>query len=389
MEILTTQTPTHLLLALRGRLDATWSPSLERALAEAVRTGRHVIRLDMEHVDYMSSAGLGVLLYAYKELLAIEGSLGIEKPSRQVAEVLALSGLGTLLSGPALTPPRSDAPAESRYRTASADWCEYRLEGDGFTLRGVGKPAPWNTSNAEHVELGPSQIALGIGAFGEKCEPTGLGEFMALGACAAQLPPGTSQRPDFLMAENRLVPTVWVTSGLVAEGGFARFARFDATQGAVGFSEVAAGLLGESGAVVFAMAVETAGLVGASLLESPAFAGDEPFAFPGIRDRLGFTSERAFRDGSALIVGVLARPGSAWDAWLRPAGDLLAHAHAAVFPYRPLQRGCIDLGKTVTTLFETKAIQSVLHLISDPRGALGAGESDFYRGACWVGPVRS
>lgn len=388
MEILTTQTPTHLLLALRGRLDATWSPSLERALAEAVRAGLHVIRLDMEHVDYISSAGLGVLLYAYKELLAIEGSLGIEKPSRQVAEVLALSGLGSLLTGTAPQPRSGEVPAESKHQSASANWCDYRLEGEGFTLCGVGKPEPWNTANAERIELGASRIGFGVGAFGEMCEPAGLGEFVALAACAAQLPPGTSQRPDFLMAEGRLVPAVWVTSGLVAEGGFTRFARFDATQGAVGFSEVAAELLGEAGAVVFAMAVETAGLVGASLLESPASAGDEPFAFPGIRDRLGFTSERAFRDGSALIAGVLARPGGAWDAWLRPAGDLLAHAHAAVFPYRPLQRGCIDLAKTVTTLFETKAIQSVIHLISDPRGALGAGESDFYRGACWVGPVR-
>lgn len=388
MEIHPTRTPTHLVLALRGRLDATWSSSVEKALADAVRSGHHVIHLDMEHVDYISSAGLGVLLYAYKELAAIEGSLGIAKPSRQVAEVLKLSGLGTLLiaEGGAV----QNAAEGRRYATTSAEWCDSALRGEGFSLRGIGSASAWNVTASERVEFGPSRLGLGVGVFGEACDAEGLGEFLALGGCAAQMPPGTSHRPDFIVSESDWVPSIWVTSGLVAQGSFTRFVRFDAKEGTAGFSEVATELLGDAGAVVFAMAVETAGLVGATLIASPASAGAEPFAFPGVRDRIGFTSERAYRDGSALVVGVLARPGGSWDAWLRPlGGDIIGHAHAAAFPYRPLQRGQIDFLKTVGTLFETKAIQSILHLINDPRGALGAGESAFYRGACWVGPVQS
>ena len=65
----------------------------------------------------------------------------------------------------------------------------------------------------------------------------------------------------------------------------------------------------------------------------------------------------------------------------------MGHFHAAAFSYRPLQKGDIDLKATVSTLFETEALQSVLHLLTDDREAAGKQESEFVRGACWVGEV--
>jgi hypothetical protein len=40
----------------------------------------------------------------------------------------------------------------------------------------------------------------------------------------------------------------------------------------------------------------------------------------------------------------------------------------------------------VTTLFQDEELQGVLHLLPDDRGA-GGRESEFVRGACWIGPV--
>ena len=42
---------------------------------------------------------------------------------------------------------------------------------------------------------------------------------------------------------------------------------------------------------------------------------------------------------------------------------------------------------TVRELFEAGGLQGVLHLLADEREIAGAGESEFLRGACWVGPV--
>jgi hypothetical protein len=66
-----------------------------------------------------------------------------------------------------------------------------------------------------------------------------------------------------------------------------------------------------------------------------------------------------------------------------PAG----HFHAAAFSYRPLQKGTLDMKTTVSTLFEAETLQGVLHLLNDDREIIGAGQSEFVRGACWIGPI--
>jgi len=42
---------------------------------------------------------------------------------------------------------------------------------------------------------------------------------------------------------------------------------------------------------------------------------------------------------------------------------------------------------TVSTLFEAETLQGVLHLLNDDREITGAGQSEFVRGACWIGPI--
>ena len=107
------------------------------------------------------------------------------------------------------------------------------------------------------------------------------------------------------------------------------------------------------------MVAESAGLMGAALRQSPALHTSDAslFEHPGIQDWLG------------------KEP--------LPAG----HFHTAVFSYRPLKKGEMDLKTTVSTLFESETLQAVLHLLNDDREIAGAGQSEFVRGACWVGPI--
>jgi hypothetical protein len=80
------------------------------------------------------------------------------------------------------------------------------------------------------------------------------------------------------------------------------------------------------------------------------------------------------------------------EGWpdLRPlAGqqDLYGHFHAVAFPPGPLRRGRIDLKESTGLLFEHSSPQGVLHLLTDDRGVAGVGQSEFVRGACWIGPL--
>jgi hypothetical protein len=76
---------------------------------------------------------------------------------------------------------------------------------------------------------------------------------------------------------------------------------------------------------------------------------------------------------------------------LRPLGkgtQATGHFHAAAFHYRPIRKHERDLRTTVRTLFESTALQGVLHLLADGREPEGAGESELMRGTCWVAPIR-
>jgi hypothetical protein len=141
------------------------------------------------------------------------------------------------------------------------------------------------------------------------------------------------------------------------------------------------------------MIAESAGLVGAALRRSPAVSAVEgvSFEYPQIREWLSFTPERAYPRSLAVVVGVAARADhSAFGRLLRPLGNSslpAGHFHAAAFSYRPLPKGWIELIPTITTLFTVETLQGVLHLLNDDRATVGAGQSEFRRGACWVAPI--
>lgn len=85
-------------VAPQGRVDSTTSDELQNEVSGAVAAGERRLVLDFTAVDYISSAGLRVLLIAEKELRGVGGVLvlcGLTEPVRQV---LTLSGFMTLLT---------------------------------------------------------------------------------------------------------------------------------------------------------------------------------------------------------------------------------------------------------------------------------------------------
>jgi anti-anti-sigma factor len=421
MEITREKSGTLLVLRLAGRLDANWCNHVQNALAAAVRDGEHQIHLDMAEVGYVSSAGLRVLLSFYKQLRAINGLFGVARASAAVRDVLELAGLAMLIAADA----NASAPAGEEGRPFTSSSARYELFDEGAPSAGVriearGDPAVLRCgaepAGVSATEFGANAFALGVGALGQSyvdCASR-CGEFLAVAGVAAFQPADGSSRPDFIVSQGALVPKGRLLLGLFGEGEFPLLARFEATaeERTIGFTELAHTALELSGAhtAAFVAVTETSGLIGASLRQSPAFAEPsagrpasadvERFGFPQIRDWLSFTSERAFRDSTSMLVGVVSKPGSPFDSLLRPLGTaaaepkaakprLMAHVHAAAFPYRPLRKGRIEVKTSINELFEGHALQAVLHLLADPRIFNGAGESEFFRGALWIAPVQT
>lgn len=399
MQITQQKTGDTLLIRLAGRLDASWCDTVEKALTAAVREGEHHIHLDMEKVDYISSAGLRVLFTVYKQLLSIKGVFAIRNPSANVRSVIQMVGIGSLIA----TGEIAEAAVQDRGRLHSSERAEFEIftspaaefrlqcHGDESLLKAPPRTTP------QLIQFKKNIFALGIGALGGNAaeNQTRYGEFLAVGGAAAFQPADGASRPDFVLSEGQLVPEGHLLLGLCGTGGFSTLARFNARKDCrtVGLSEIAATALETAGtpAAAIVAITETAGLVGASLIKSlntPAEGGDR-FSFPKIRDWLSFTAERSFRDSTSLVMGVVAREGTALQPLLRPYGPVQGHFHAASFPYRPLQKGRIELESSVAGLFDTHSLQAVLHLLYDAREINGAGESEFLRGALWIAPITS
>ena len=84
-------------LKIEGRLDNEWSEHLTESINEFVRQGSHTVVLDLTQVSYLSSAGIGALIRAYKQFQSIRGFFGVGIASPHVDEVIRMTGLGNVL----------------------------------------------------------------------------------------------------------------------------------------------------------------------------------------------------------------------------------------------------------------------------------------------------
>ena len=75
-------------VVIRGRLDAAQSPAADAFLGKVQGT----VTLDCGGLEYISSAGLGVLLKTQKRLMGAGGKLRLAGVSRHVLELLTYAG---------------------------------------------------------------------------------------------------------------------------------------------------------------------------------------------------------------------------------------------------------------------------------------------------------
>lgn len=86
-----------LILRLRGRLDAVSSPPTEKKVFECINSGENKLVLDFGGVDYLSSAGMRMLLSTTKKLKGLSGKLVLFGITNNVMDVLKMSGFDHVL----------------------------------------------------------------------------------------------------------------------------------------------------------------------------------------------------------------------------------------------------------------------------------------------------
>ena len=97
MTITENKTANSLELVIGGRLDTGTAPELEAKLKQIAKDTQ-TLYLNLQNVQYISSAGLRVVLLAHKLMLPTGGKMIIRQPSAFCKQVLSATGMDSILT---------------------------------------------------------------------------------------------------------------------------------------------------------------------------------------------------------------------------------------------------------------------------------------------------
>lgn len=230
----------RVLLVCSGRLDATSTDHLSDYMERLVREGKYHVALDLSGVDYLSSAGIRVLLMQHRNLQALNGRFHITALSDNVRQVLEMVGMAQMFTSQdqqAVQPEKKNAPAE--IRSEAGDYSFYVNVTDpdaNTTISCMGDPnrigrAAYTADDTRTVTSAPGKYAFGLGAIGDSFHACSerFGEYVLLNGTAAYLPSDGSKKPDYMISHGQLTARLAEVYGLHFSAPFSHRILFEPT----------------------------------------------------------------------------------------------------------------------------------------------------------------
>ena len=90
------RTAEETIIELAGRLDTTTAPALDKTISTDIGDTQNLV-LDLKGLEYISSAGLRVLLAAQKRMKKV-GSMKLRNVCEEVMEVFEMTGFADILT---------------------------------------------------------------------------------------------------------------------------------------------------------------------------------------------------------------------------------------------------------------------------------------------------
>ena len=95
MDLKTEKTDDKLIVFFNGRLDTTNAAEIEEEVNKALEDEKDVV-FDLEDLEYLSSAGLRIILLSQKRML-IQGKLTVRNVNEVVGEIFETTGFNSIL----------------------------------------------------------------------------------------------------------------------------------------------------------------------------------------------------------------------------------------------------------------------------------------------------
>lgn len=83
---------------LAGRLDSSSAPAAEESLSRVLGSGTPRLAIDLSKLDYISSAGLRILLVVARKVQQAQGKVALFGLGPGVREVFSISGFDRILA---------------------------------------------------------------------------------------------------------------------------------------------------------------------------------------------------------------------------------------------------------------------------------------------------
>ncbi len=98
MEIATKDHDQVKIVYIPGQMDTNTSPDVQNQLTQLINAGATRMLINLEDLNYISSAGLRVLLSTAKQLKSCSGELRICSLNEMAQEVFDISGFNNILN---------------------------------------------------------------------------------------------------------------------------------------------------------------------------------------------------------------------------------------------------------------------------------------------------
>ncbi len=236
-------------IRLKGRLDGAHSPKLQVLIDQRLTDPaiKQVV-LDMQHVQYLSSAGIRVLVATVKQLRPRGGDLILTGLQGYCEEVLKVAGFDKLLTrfGSVEEAERNlSTPHRALQWPSAASW--KTTQGTYRSLKQTETPARalilghiedvlYSRVTAEMIQSKPFssiEYSIGCGGMGARVEdylPV-MGEMITIGGTMVWLPTDGEDTPDFLIPQqNSDTVTVRTNFNVAMDGDWQEFLLFESDQ---------------------------------------------------------------------------------------------------------------------------------------------------------------
>ncbi len=382
-------------IRLSGRVDSLSASAVQGALMALVDEGERRMLVDLSAVDFLSSAGMRVLIIVQKQLHGSSGELilfGAQAPVRDVLETVGLTRIFTLVDDAsglaAVASGRGDAEEGTAIRSNGIALRLLTREGECGQLRIIGdhRPLARAAYREEHLVSEPTQAglyAVGLGAAGGRFADYAqfFGESLVMDGNFFVQPAVPNPRVDYVLREwSGSMGELHFLHAFAFSGPFRHLVQFEGRERPIDLERLRSSLfeISEADLLGVVLLAESRGHWGMALRRSP-LAGTlgeaEASIFDAGRfaDWLDFPVEPGEPGLLLAVTGLVARERGRLPpavAELFPEHGNL-HLHALVLQRGHLSRRAADFERELQRVLANQLPQQVCHLL--PATTLRAG----------------